>query len=338
MTSHEPSTRESTTGRSNSRYRPKAVTPLGWASRLSPALAGRLAVHWFTQPRRFRRPEREAQFLVGASPVELLPNVAAWAWGSGPTVLLVHGWEGRGSQLGSFVQPLVEAGYRVLTFDAPAHGDSGGRHSTLREFVRAIEAAERASGGLHGVIAHSFGCPAVSWALERGLRTNGVCFVAPPASLEMAPDFFGAVTGMTPEAVHAMKLCVARMVGISFEELRLENYGPRMRTPLYIVHDQDDVDVELANAQRYLEHWPGASLCVTRGLGHRRVLNDQSVLDNVVEFIDSVAKDDRESELSAWLGRQSTAGDGSLTEAATLFPELGTCGETAGTAPRYPTA
>src|SRR5262249_6361441 len=45
-------------------------------------------------------------------------RLAAWTFGEGPTVLLVHGWNGRGSQLGAFVEPLVSAGYRAVLFDA----------------------------------------------------------------------------------------------------------------------------------------------------------------------------------------------------------------------------
>ena len=47
--------------------------------------------------------------------------------------LLVHGWEGRGAQLGSLVGPLVEAGLSVVAFDAPAHGDSPGNRLYLTD-------------------------------------------------------------------------------------------------------------------------------------------------------------------------------------------------------------
>ena len=43
-----------------------------------------------------------------------------YSWGSGPTVLLVHGWEGRGSQLSAFAPALVKAGFRVVAVDMPA--------------------------------------------------------------------------------------------------------------------------------------------------------------------------------------------------------------------------
>nr|MBA3542137.1 hypothetical protein [Deltaproteobacteria bacterium] len=102
-----------------------------------------LAERLFTSPRRHPRPDREKAILATARPFTVdvalrSPrwrghhiDVAAWRWGHGPTVLLVHGWEGRGSQLGSFVEPLVAAGLSVVAFDAPAHGDSAGNRLYL---------------------------------------------------------------------------------------------------------------------------------------------------------------------------------------------------------------
>src|SRR5690349_22396214 len=52
-------------------------------------------------------------------------RVTGWRWGSGPAVLLMHGWGGRAEQMLPFVEPLVRAGHRVIAFDAPSHGESG---------------------------------------------------------------------------------------------------------------------------------------------------------------------------------------------------------------------
>ena len=59
----------------------------------------------------------------------------------GSTVLMVHGWNGRGAQLGAFAPELVHAGFRVVTFDTPAHGRSPGRATNLPEISEAIQAS-----------------------------------------------------------------------------------------------------------------------------------------------------------------------------------------------------
>src|ERR1051325_5613961 len=95
--------------------------------RLGPALAGRLAAKLFARPRRHPRPDRERELIARGTRVPLPDGLHATAWGAGPTVLLVHGWEGRGAQLGAFVDPLVAAGVSGVAVDAPGHrGTPGG--------------------------------------------------------------------------------------------------------------------------------------------------------------------------------------------------------------------
>src|SRR5689334_378119 len=147
---------------------------------LSEELGLRLAERLFTSPRRFRRPDRERAVLASGREFTIdvalhsprwrgqRQRVTAWRWGYGPAVLLVHGWEGRGAQLGSFVEPLVRAGLSVVAFDAPAHGDSAGRRLYLTEMADCVVDVARAVGPLHAIIAHSFGAAAVLLAHHRG--------------------------------------------------------------------------------------------------------------------------------------------------------------------------
>ena len=51
-------------------------------------------------------------------------ELALTCWGnSSPSVLLMHGWGGSRAQMTGFVEPLLKAGYRVVAYDQPAHGD-----------------------------------------------------------------------------------------------------------------------------------------------------------------------------------------------------------------------
>ena len=70
-------------------------------------------------------------------------RVAGWSWGDGPAVYLVHGWAGVGGQLAAFVPPLLAGGFRVVTFDAPGHGASAGRRSSIIHFADALRQSRR---------------------------------------------------------------------------------------------------------------------------------------------------------------------------------------------------
>src|SRR5688572_26209329 len=159
------------------------VRALRVLSHASPGVASRIAADLFMTPRRHRTPDRERALLEGATPFDVRlgdsTTIKAWRWGNGPLVLLVHGWEGRGSQLTPFVRPLVDAGHRVVTFDAPGHGASDGNRSSLPHFTYALRAVA-ATAEPHAIIAHSLGCAATTLALRDGLNANRLVFMAPP--------------------------------------------------------------------------------------------------------------------------------------------------------------
>ncbi|HEY6073502.1 MAG TPA: alpha/beta fold hydrolase, partial [Anaerolineales bacterium] len=63
-------------------------------------------------------------------------ELAVTAWGKGGlAVLLMHGWGGSRAQMTGFVDPLLEAGYGVVAYDQPAHGESEGRMTNLLEIA-----------------------------------------------------------------------------------------------------------------------------------------------------------------------------------------------------------
>lgn len=92
----------------------------------------------------------------------------------------MHGWHGRGAQLGAFAAPLVAAGFRVVAFDAPAHGRTPGASTNLPEVSEALLKVAAAFAPLHGVIAHSFGVASTLTAMTQGLAPQRVVAVSAP--------------------------------------------------------------------------------------------------------------------------------------------------------------
>src|ERR671918_336718 len=74
--------------------------------------------------------------------------ISTWRWGSrdAPAVLLAHGWGGNAAQMRPFVFPLLQAGYRVIAYDQPAHGVSGGRVTGLPDFADVLTLVAQRSG------------------------------------------------------------------------------------------------------------------------------------------------------------------------------------------------
>ena len=254
--------------------------------RLSPALAGRLAAQLFARPRRHARPARESELIARGTRVALPDGLHATAWGAGPTVLLVHGWEGRGAQLGAFVDPLVAAGYRAVALDGPAHGDSPGVTTTGPEFAQALLATRDAVGPLAAIVGHSFGGFTSLLAVSRGLPTERVVTIGTPASVpEVLRDFLRLIR-LPDRALPSMIAALEARVHAPMASFEVEAFAPTVDVPVLVVHDTDDREVPYADGQRLAEVF-GARLMTTNGLGHRRILYAPEVVGAVVEFIEN---------------------------------------------------
>lgn len=262
---------------------------LGLLSRAAPGMASRVAEDLFLKPRRHARPKREQEILTEAAPFEVPVGagltIQAWRWGTGPAVLLVHGWEGRGAQLAAFVRPLLAAGFSVVTFDAPGHGASSGTRSSLPHFAWSVRCVADAIEGPYAIIAHSLGCAATTLALREGLRVERLVYLAPPLNPSDYVSRFGVILGLDTPVIDRMKLRIEQRFLRKWSDYSLAETAPAMTSPLLVVHDRDDDDTYWTEGAALAEAWPGAQLLTTTGLGHRRILRAPAVVDAVAAFV-----------------------------------------------------
>jgi pimeloyl-ACP methyl ester carboxylesterase len=265
---------------------------VGVLARTAPRLAATWAIRRFcTPPAHSREPEAlaaTARWL--AVPVGGRP-VYAWDWGHGPTVLLVHGWGGRGAQLAALAPALLAAGFRVAAFDAPAHGASPGRRATLLDFRDAVRAVAARVGPLAGVVAHSLGAAATALAMKDGLRVPRAVFLGPPAEAVWYLRRFLAVAGIPPTLAPAVERRFEQQGGFRWADLAVPAAARGFDTPLLVVHDRGDREVPWADGAAIAAAWPGAELWSTEGLGHRKILRDPAVIARTVAFLDPAGGD-----------------------------------------------
>ena len=266
-----------------------AQTGLNTLGRVARPLAGRWALDLFSTPPRYKEPAREAEILREAErfsvPFQGI-QLAAYSWGRGPAILLVHGWAGRGGQLGSFVTPLVAAGHRVIAFDAPAHGRTPGRRTNAIEVGAAIRRMGEEMGPFRAVIAHSFGAACSTLALSEGLAAEKVVYLAPACHIEQAVRGFARQFGLSWPVEYSLREEMERNFGTSvWHRFSATRAARELKLPALIVHDLGDAEVPYREGQSLAHAWPGARLVVTSGLGHRRILRDEGVIRDAVEFI-----------------------------------------------------
>lgn len=276
---------KSTNVRSFYRSAPRWITgPFAAGSAVAPGATASVAARLFFATRRATPSKREREALAGATRF-LADDLVAWTWGQGPTVLLVHGWNGRGSQLAGLASPLVDRGYRIVAFDAPGHGESPGRRSSLPEVADAIQRVANAAGDVHGVVAHSMGGAATTIAMRDGLAVGRAVFISPPSNPEIFVSHFARALGLGDDVEARVKEKIEARVGRSLSSLRTDRIAPTMNTPLLVIHDENDTHVPSRYGRAIADAWPEAAFVSTRGLGHQRILRDPTVSALSVDFI-----------------------------------------------------
>ena len=221
-------------------------------------------------------------------------SLAAWSWGEGPPVLLLHGWESRASHMIGFVPELIRAGLCAIALDAPAHGESDGDTTDVVDYGRAVTTAAAHFGPLAALIAHSVGSAAALYAYAHGVRVEASVQLCGPASLTRVLRRGGAAAGLDATGIARLEALMVAHLGLPLEEMELSSLCAGMVHPALILHDPEDRELCVSESRTLAAAWPGSTLSFVSGLGHRRILRDPSVISSVVGFItNELAKEER---------------------------------------------
>lgn len=225
-----------------------------------------------------------------------------FAWGDGPVVLLVHGWAGRAAHLAALAGRIAEAGFTAVAYDGPGHtpaaiaGTVDGR-ATLVDVTRAVTAVGRYVGPVHAVVGHSMGAAAAALATTGRLRRLGLddgpgfdfggrlVLLASPDRLTGAVHAWAARTGGRAPAVEAIRREGLRRYGVPLDAFALSDPDVGLPQRTLLIHDVDDAEVPITEAQRVDLALGGGHLITTRGLGHGRPLIDPDVAVRVVSHL-----------------------------------------------------
>ncbi|MFP7725594.1 alpha/beta hydrolase [Lysobacter sp. D1-1-M9] len=214
--------------------------------------------------------------------------VAQYVWGDParqPYVLFAHGWSSHGARILPWVASLAAAGYAVVGFDQAGHGRSSGQRSTLPEFTDLLLAIGRRHGPAAAVIGHSLGGAAAALALARGMQAKRAILIAPAADPVDAAHRFARMVGLAEHLCRRMFAMFEARLGTGFDAQQAHRNAPCIGRPALIVHDLEDPDVPWAEGERWARHWRAARLLSTQGLGHRRVLDDATVIAAGLAFL-----------------------------------------------------
>ena len=255
------------------------------SSHLFPHFASQCAILLFSRPKRIQPTAPEQDLVREGTPVALQSGRYAQKWGQGEKVLLVHGWEGRGSQFHVLIRKLVEAGFEVTGWDAPAHGRSPGRLTHFVQFIETLKEDLPEMGPFDAVIGHSLGGAVVMQTSHLGVSFSKTVSIAAPGIIkDILLRFLKRIHFRSSQQIHFFR-ALEKKAGRTLQSLEPMQVLKNFSEPLLLIHDQDDRAIPYSEFEMLKSHFPQFKYLTTQGLGHRRILKDQAVIQNIIEFL-----------------------------------------------------
>ncbi|TIM07547.1 alpha/beta fold hydrolase [Mesorhizobium sp.] len=207
------------------------------------------------------------------------------------TVLVIHGWRSRTEYMRTLIEAYRDAGYKVVSLDLPGHGQSQGRRLTLVSAVEAARLTGEWFGPFVAVVGHSFGGAVAANAVVGSVKdvpplaAERLVLIAAPSSLPEIFNDFSRMLSVGPRSQAAMADRVERIAGRPLHEFTGDRQLASTPVPTLVIHAPDDREVSADHARLYAGAGDHVRLYWADGLGHRRILADEGVVERAVGFV-----------------------------------------------------
>jgi pimeloyl-ACP methyl ester carboxylesterase len=260
---------------------------------IHPYLASRLLLFFFTRPIYFKTPERELEFLKQSEfsrmkIPDINKNIQIYNLkNQGEKILLVHGWNGRGSQFHHIAKICHNAGFDVTVFDLPGHGKSSSKRCNVSEVVSCINHLNHEIGPFNHLISHSVGAIAALNSVNINRYFKSIVIISLP-SLKIRPMFTNFVNMFDLPGNKYTDIMVKyyeKKYRMQLSSLDPIEFAKKISVKSLIVHCKDDRDADVHLSQELHKEIPNSKIFLTENLGHRRILRDPQVSQRIVDFL-----------------------------------------------------
>ena len=178
------------------------------------------------------------------------------------TVVILHGWGSHAARFAPLAQSLVAQGWRVLAIDAPGHGSSPGRRSSLPQFIARARPGDPGSGAGTGTDRAFAGRPGrrqLAWPIRRrrvAPQSGTWCSsAAPPAC-----HFSSTISLPCSNSMRRRRATCWRDSRIASTSSRISwsatAHAADITVPVLLIHDRDDDVIPFAHSEQLLAVLP----------------------------------------------------------------------------------
>jgi pimeloyl-ACP methyl ester carboxylesterase len=258
---------------------------------LSYNLATIFSVKLFKTPIKHRTPEREKMMAKSAQKeMVYIPSIdktiMSYTYGfSRRKVLLIYGWSGRGTQLYKIADSLLENGFMTISFDAPAHGLSTGKTTMMTEFIECIKVLNEKHGNFEIGIGHSLGGMALLNSIKEGVEFKKAITIGAGDVISDIIKSFVQKLELKSIIEEKIKLHFYNKFNKNIDDYSASVAATSVNIQTLVIHDSSDSEVPVSCAYALRQKLDKGQLLITNSLGHNRILKDNFVIKQIIEFI-----------------------------------------------------
>jgi pimeloyl-ACP methyl ester carboxylesterase len=265
-------------------------------SKLAPAIAGRMAFELFCTPYpKYKKRKAPAIFHHATKRTVVLADqtkIHGFEWlpskPNDQTVLIAHGYASYAYKFEHYIAPLLKMGYRVLAFDAPAHGQSEGKHIHVVVYQEAIQKIMEQAGPIHHFIGHSLGALTLSMIAEKIDQAEARKFVLIAPATKTTTTFanFFKMMHLNEVTKAAFLQDVSNRTSHTVDHFAADRALTNYKGPILWVHDEKDMVCPYEDIINFKENAPSnIKFLITNGLGHNKVYKTAEIMDQIMTFL-----------------------------------------------------
>jgi esterase/lipase len=222
--------------------------------------------------------------------------LAGYSWGTGKTVLLVHGWGSRASHMALLGRFLAKAGFRAIVYDAPAHSST--THplkktaSNLFEYCRAISAVSNSIGPIFAIIGHSFGAACAAFTVrgisafsEFKISADKLILISTPPKLADVYRSFCRRDIIGEEGLDILKNTLENEFLFSSEDYTMQAALKDISADILLIHDNKDEEFPVSDIYALQNTIPQIKVFITDGSGHQKIIGNRLMMARVKEYL-----------------------------------------------------
>lgn len=264
---------------------------IGIVNVISKKLTLQIVIHFFSTPKKFTIPKRELGMLESAQKKKMYcrktnQHIEVLSYGfSDKKILLAHGWSGRSTQLFMIANHLLEQGYMIISFDAPAHGASSGKRTNLIELIVAVKSVVEKYGPFVGAVGHSFG-GLILMNLQAEQKTfKCLVTIGTPDKVKYIFANFIKNIGLPPKFYIKLIRYFEEKYNLTVAEKSASYVAKKIEIPTLVIHDALDGDVTINDALNIRKHLKKGVLLISNGFGHTKILRSKQIIKKIITFI-----------------------------------------------------